>query len=274
MYEAMNKGWRMASGKYVAFLNSDDFYHDIRAVAASVAELEKAAADFSYAPVKMIEENGEPIKFVHPHLKPVIEHVFFTMPFSHQTMFAKRSVFEAEQGFDTNFKSAGDYDLVLRICLQDYKAVMVPLCFTTFRLGGVSDTNQEQSTTEVAVAYLKNYSKFYKLSERESKKIYCRDFEGISPELAWKLKEHKQYFDFEKYYKYITAKTLGFWQENVYLWKIARDFGMIYNSFPWQLVVKARHQVGKLFPKGSKQRKFLGKAKGTMKSLIRKPKAK
>ncbi len=59
IYDAMNKGIREAKGKYLALLNSDDFYHNKQAVEKSVEALEKNNADFSYADAIKQTEEGE-----------------------------------------------------------------------------------------------------------------------------------------------------------------------------------------------------------------------
>lgn len=198
IYDAMNKGVRMARGTYVAFLNSDDYYHDSRGVAASVKSLEARGADFSYAPARMINDAGV-VLTDHPHCFPDLSSVFSIMPFCHQTMFTRRSVMLAEGLFDTRFKSAGDYDFVLRLCLKKYAGTFVKKVFTTFRCGGLSDVDREQSRREVARAYFKNYGALLPITERECEGIYCRSYDGISAGLAERLKEFAPSFNYAEY---------------------------------------------------------------------------
>lgn len=136
IYDAMNKAIQHAKGKYVVYLNSDDFWHDSHAVTASVEALERTGAVFSYAPRNVIFENGT-IKYTESAVAGVFP---LLMPFCHQTMFTQKDALLRHKGFDDkHFKSAADYDLVFRMILSGEKGVFVPLNFTSFRLSGYSD---------------------------------------------------------------------------------------------------------------------------------------
>lgn len=171
VYDAMNKGVKHANGKYIVFLNSDDFWHDNRAVEVSVKALEENNADFSYAPCKYLNEDDEFIGYLYP----TIESFFVRMPFCHQTMFTKTNLVK----FDTKYNSSGDFDFVLKLILSGAKGVFVPLNFTSYRWIGISsgktsefnNENCKLSDDECINSIYNNLSNFG-LSQKEAKKIY------------------------------------------------------------------------------------------------------
>lgn len=171
IYEAMNKGIRKSDGKYIAFLNSDDFYHDNKGIEDSLIALEKNNADFSYAPVKMVDKEGK-LANLHPHKIPQMSIVFVEMPFGHQSMLTKKSVFEDIGLFDEKYKSASDYEFIIRLALNEHKGIEVARKFATFRTGGFSEDNWGKSVNEISDFFCKHYGEFYPLTKEAAKQIY------------------------------------------------------------------------------------------------------
>ncbi len=183
IYDAMNKGINKASGKYIAFLNSDDYWHDPKGVQESVNALEAYEADFSYAPFTLIDEKGNIIETREPELGTFL----YQMPFCHQTMFTKTNYLRTIGKFNSElYKSAGDYDIVLRLILNGAKAVLVKNNFTSYRNVGLSSTNQEQSIKEASLALERNLSKFAN-SSIDYKKMFTKKI--IPVKLVDKVKE-------------------------------------------------------------------------------------
>lgn len=159
IYDAMNKGVFLASGEFLLFLNSDDFYHNPNGLAEMAAALE-TGADFCYSPVRHLGANDEVCHVSKP--KPI--RFLAGMPFNHPGLAVRRRAFEELGGFDTSFKIAGDFDFIIRMYLAGFKGIGIDTDFVSFRAGGVS-ADGPKSKAETGRLWHKNLARFRNFPE-------------------------------------------------------------------------------------------------------------
>lgn len=181
IYDAMNKGVTNAKGEYIVFLNSDDYFENPEAVSRSIAALENSNADFSFGTVDMINDK-QTLTFY-----PFEPYFICTMPFSHQSMFCRRSVL-LKYKFDTKFRLAGDIDLIQRLYLDGLTSVDTRWKISVYRMTGDSSNNQNACYKEYAKVFQKNYSKFCHYS-LDSFEYFARTFQ-LPSKLLRAVKRH------------------------------------------------------------------------------------
>lgn len=166
--EAYNNAMKHAHGKYVMFLNSDDYFHDDTVVERCVALMEEKKADYLYGKADIIDEKRKVVGTFVPRM----ENFWRDMPYSHQAFFIRRDVLEKEGNYDASFGIGGDYDLAIRLILRDYKGVYMDEKISYYRLGGISSQMKDKQSHQktlciLASIMLKFYSLFYKDMELE-----------------------------------------------------------------------------------------------------------
>jgi glycosyltransferase involved in cell wall biosynthesis len=147
IYDAMNKGLRLASGEVIGILNADDFY-------AGSQVLEKVAAAFRDPDVEACYGD---LVYVRPKVGggkafgvsrywkagAFVPRDFYWgwMP-PHPTFFVRRRVYERCGLFDLDLGSAADYELMLRFLLRHrIRAAYIPEVLVQMREGGVSNAS-------------------------------------------------------------------------------------------------------------------------------------
>lgn len=141
IYDAMNKGIRLATGDIIGILNSDDFYPDSDVIADVVKHFEETGCDALYADLIYVDPE-KTTKIVRKWRSGNFSRDNFLtgwMP-PHPTFFVKKSVYERLGCFDTRLRSAADYELLLRfLYINKIATSYLPRVLVHMRSGGMSN---------------------------------------------------------------------------------------------------------------------------------------
>lgn len=150
IYNAMNKGLRMASGDYIQILNSGDSL---------------AAPDVTERMLKALEEKGASsilygnMVKCFPNGRKMVDKCFagqeitmlgmFTGTLNHDPAIIRRDLFEKYGYYDENLKIVSDWKWYLQaIILGSEKPQYVDIDVTLFDMTGISETNKELDKAE------------------------------------------------------------------------------------------------------------------------------
>ena len=144
LFDAMNKGLHLASGDIIGILNSDDIYNNENVISDVVNTLgrnEALYADLCYVDAhdtKLVRRYWKSGKYNRNSFK------YGWMP-PHPTLFLKREVYKKHGNFNIEFKSAADYELMLRFLFKErIEVVYLPKITVKMREGGVSNQSLKQ----------------------------------------------------------------------------------------------------------------------------------
>ena len=163
IFDAFNKGVEHANGKYIIFLNSDDYYHDKFGIEKSVELLETSDAGYCFSECDFI------LNDITYQWEPNIYTAFRQMPFCHQTMMCKKALLE-KFPFDSSYKLIADFKFILELVLNRIPYEELKYNFVTFRFGGESNkdvSNIEKNIDESKRIYKEVFKDLYEMSERE-----------------------------------------------------------------------------------------------------------
>jgi len=132
--DAFNKGIRMASGDIIGIINADDYYHPGALAAVAQAAQENPDADVFYGDAIHERFDGSGVIHFRP-MQDIGRCVWKRMPVSHPATFIRRSTYERFGVFDTNYRLAMDYELVLRIYRRGARFRYVDAVLAHFRYG-------------------------------------------------------------------------------------------------------------------------------------------
>lgn len=137
LYDAMNKGIKIAKGDYLLFINSGDKLYDSTTLEKIFNNEE---ADIYYGDTIIINEKGEDLGYrrLRPPKQLTFKSLKKGMLVCHQSFIARKNII---QSFDLNFKFSADFDWVINTVKNSTSTVNTELVISRFMEGGqTSDT--------------------------------------------------------------------------------------------------------------------------------------
>lgn len=158
IYDAMNKGIKIANGELISLLNSDDWYEEGTLATVAHNFYLNPNLDVLHGLLRIINiENDEP-SLIRGHYSSNLNNGMI----EHPTCFVKKELFEKTGVFDINYKSAADYDWMLRVKNSGINFLFIPIILANFRTGGMS-SSLEGLSDEILIKKrhgIYNYSKY------------------------------------------------------------------------------------------------------------------
>lgn len=138
LYDAMNKGLALATGDVIGFLNADDTLARPDTIARLTEAMQQTRAALAFGDVEIYGPDGNLMRIYRANkFRP--ERISSGVLPPHPSVYAETELVRKAGGFDTRFRIAADFDLLIRIFQRFSPAtVYVPDTIVHMRSGGTS----------------------------------------------------------------------------------------------------------------------------------------
>lgn len=148
MYEAINKGIRVATGDIIGLLHSDDFFYAKDTISQIVAEYEKTNADLIYGNGLFVDFNNTSLIVRNwisgIYTKSKVRRGWLPL---HPTVYIRRECFGKWGLYDESFKIAADSDFLVRYLYEtNIKVAYLNEYIVRMRMGGLSTDRKRMET--------------------------------------------------------------------------------------------------------------------------------
>jgi hypothetical protein len=148
IYSAMNMGIDLAEGTLVHFLNAGDTYASTNVLPRVEAAYRATQFQWAFGRLLVVRHPGDPGRQRGRTLNEMVAHGFRGSYFpEHPTVFARRDLLKRLGGFDTSYRFAADYRLLLELAAST-PGVDLGFDVSRYSLGGVSDAHWVRSVLE------------------------------------------------------------------------------------------------------------------------------
>jgi glycosyltransferase involved in cell wall biosynthesis len=145
IYDAMNKGVKIATGEIISILNSDDFFDNDNVLKTISDAFIDSKIDAVYGDIKYFDDdiNKTTRYWKAGEYKESKLNNGWIIP--HPALFVRKSVYDKYGLFNTDLKIAADYEFILRILkVHKINVKYIPTVFVRMYNAGTSGKNFKQ----------------------------------------------------------------------------------------------------------------------------------
>jgi len=178
-WDAMDKGAKLASGEFVNFLNSDDYFCDDDAIKIAIEALSRQRADWFFSGANIIRADGTSYAF-----PTSIYGVFSCSGIVHQTVLVRKEILIAADPFTKPYRTKENY-LFMLLILNGFKHSYFPGSLVHYREGGFSAYEYGGSNLENTKNDFADY--FHELAGKR----WCMSRSDCYDMFGWQTFTHK-----------------------------------------------------------------------------------
>ena len=161
IYDGMNKGIKAASGDLIGILNSDDFYPNNFILSNVAKTFVNNQCDAVYGDLVYVRDydKNKIVRYWQAGDYSALKIKNGWM-LPHPTFFVKKSIYDRFGLYNTELKSAADYEMILKLLYkQNISVKYIPMILVNMRMGGASNSsliNRIKANKEDGLAWTKN----------------------------------------------------------------------------------------------------------------------
>jgi len=140
IYDAMNKGIKMASGEYIIFMNADDAFNNSNVLSSIKRSMTLSCSvipEIMVGSTRMLQSDGS--SYIQKP-KNIEKEILGRMPFVHQSAVVKSDLLK-EVFFNTQFKISADYFFFLSAYVSGVSFKIIDVVVADYFTGGFSAQN-------------------------------------------------------------------------------------------------------------------------------------